>query len=383
MGPASDSAALQTLVDALSVALHRPVLLDDEALHPLAYSRQSGAIDDVRRDSILQRGASPQVRSALLEQGIARATDVVATAPVPRLGMEARVCLPVRAGGEPLGYLWLLAARDELQPAELDGLHEAARRIGELLARGEPPRLHDESALIARLGSADDDERAAAAADVRERALLPDGPLVVCLASGLEGDADLDLAAARIARRLSPGHVLHGRGLEQVVLLIATGDPVLRLVGAGETAQWLFDASEQAVALGLSDPVAGPDEIARGRHEAAIALRAARRRPPQEAHATWAQLGADRLLLQLPPASAADLPAPLLRLLREEPELARTLAVFLDHAGDVKATAAALSLHRSGLYYRLRRVEELTGLDLERGEDRLLAQLAVRFAPPL
>jgi DNA-binding PucR family transcriptional regulator len=46
----------------------------------------------------------------------------------------------------------------------------------------------------------------------------------------------------------------------------------------------------------------------------------------------------------------------------------------------VPATAAALNLHRSGVYYRLRRAEELTGLDLDRGDDRLLAHLALRLA---
>ena len=36
------------------------------------------------------------------------------------------------------------------------------------------------------------------------------------------------------------------------------------------------------------------------------------------------------------------------------------------------ATAAALYIHRNTLDYRLRRVEELTGLLLARAEDRLL-----------
>jgi hypothetical protein len=73
----------------------------------------------------------------------------------------------------------------------------------------------------------------------------------------------------------------------------------------------------------------------------------------------------------------------LLHLLRDEPGLAETLAAFLDAAGDVKSAAAALSLHRSGLYYRLQRIEELTGLDLSRGDDRLLAHLAIRVGAPV
>ena len=57
-----------------------------------------------------------------------------------------------------------------------------------------------------------------------------------------------------------------------------------------------------------------------------------------------------------------------------------TLETYLDHAGDVKSTAAELWLHRTSLYYRLRRIEEVAGVDLNRGEDRLLCHVALRLA---
>jgi DNA-binding PucR family transcriptional regulator len=46
----------------------------------------------------------------------------------------------------------------------------------------------------------------------------------------------------------------------------------------------------------------------------------------------------------------------------------------------VKSTAAELWLHRTSLYYRLRRVEEVAGVDLSAGEDRLLCHVALRLA---
>ncbi|MFD0853362.1 helix-turn-helix domain-containing protein, partial [Actinomadura adrarensis] len=56
-----------------------------------------------------------------------------------------------------------------------------------------------------------------------------------------------------------------------------------------------------------------------------------------------------------------------------------TLAAFLDHAGSSPATAAALHIHRTSLYYRLRQIEEITGLDLGNGEDRLTLHLGLRL----
>ncbi|MCZ9336203.1 helix-turn-helix domain-containing protein, partial [Streptomyces sp. TRM76130] len=41
-------------------------------------------------------------------------------------------------------------------------------------------------------------------------------------------------------------------------------------------------------------------------------------------------------------------------------------------------TAAELGIHRQTLYYRLTRVERLTGLDLDDGEDRLLLHMALK-----
>lgn len=52
--------------------------------------------------------------------------------------------------------------------------------------------------------------------------------------------------------------------------------------------------------------------------------------------------------------------------------------MFLDCAGQAGRTAAELGIHRQTLYYRLSRVEQLTGLDLDDGEDRLLLHMGLK-----
>ncbi len=378
--PNTDSAAsVQALIDALSVALRRPVLLDDPALHPLAYSEQFGEIDSVRRDSILHRGASQAVRRALLDQGIAEMSGVLRTTPVPELDMDERVCLPVREGDEVLGFLWLLDPRRELGEAELSQIWETARRAAQLLRRAASRPLPDESDLIARLCSPVDSERDGAAAEIRARGLLPDGPLVVCSVASLLRGVHLGASVGGMVARLSPGHVLLGLSPEPPTLILSRSDPVLRVLSDEDVGRWLREPHRHDVAIGQSEVLDGLHGVVSGRHQATVALRVALSRPPEEAQVAWATLGAERLVAQLPAGAAADLPVALVRLLREQPELARTLAAFLDAAGDVKATSEALNLHRSGLYYRLRRIETLSGLALDRGEDRLLAHLAVRL----
>ncbi|MEU0517108.1 helix-turn-helix domain-containing protein [Streptosporangium sp. NPDC006007] len=60
--------------------------------------------------------------------------------------------------------------------------------------------------------------------------------------------------------------------------------------------------------------------------------------------------------------------------------LTRTLEAFLDHAGDVKETSEILNLHRTSLYYRLSRAEEITGLTLSDGNNRLALHLGLKVA---
>jgi DNA-binding PucR family transcriptional regulator len=94
--------------------------------------------------------------------------------------------------------------------------------------------------------------------------------------------------------------------------------------------------------------------------------------------APWSAIGPYRLLTRLPAGATADDTA--LRELLAHPELARTVEVYLDHAGQAGRTAAALGIHRQTLYYRLSRVERLTGLDLDDGEHRLLLHMGVKAA---
>jgi hypothetical protein len=58
-------------------------------------------------------------------------------------------------------------------------------------------------------------------------------------------------------------------------------------------------------------------------------------------------------------------------------ELLRTLRAFVAHDYDRGATSEALHVHRNTLAYRLRRIEELTGLDLTSARDLACVYLAV------
>lgn len=418
---------LQEVVDDLSARLGLPVLLDDRDLQPLAYSSQIGHLDAVRTASILRRGAPQAVREALLRQGIAAAEEPLHLRGDPGLEMEARVCVPIAGAGGRFGYIWIIEEQ-RLSDEQLLAATEAAARaraILETAAAVAAERAARDDALLRALVHGEGGAEELAARLERAR-LLRSRPLALCVAAlaGSDGDHErawLRAGLGRFRRRASEGLTLCGEvdGLD--VCVAAVHDSALR-AGGGEAGELLRAAVEQvapppgtAVVVGegpaFSDLADAPAAFRRAR----AALRTAqaqagepaspdarpgaspardggRRSPAPRADASpapaggrvvrWDALGVDRLLALLPPHELlADLPPGVAALLApEHATLRRTLEAYLDRAGDVKATAEALQLHRTGLYHRLHRIEQLAGIDLHSGEDRLLCQLALRVA---
>ncbi|WP_369369690.1 PucR family transcriptional regulator [Promicromonospora sp. Populi] len=85
-----------------------------------------------------------------------------------------------------------------------------------------------------------------------------------------------------------------------------------------------------------------------------------------------ARLAADGVAVHPGLEALLDLP--------EAAPLLHTLETYLELACSAQATAEALHLHRTSLYYRLQRVELLAGTDLKDGTERLALHLALKVA---
>ncbi|MFD3542935.1 PucR family transcriptional regulator, partial [Streptomyces sp. NPDC058662] len=145
----------------------------------------------------------------------------------------------------------------------------------------------------------------------------------------------------------------------------------------GATAPGPVGGAAHRVTAGVADPVRTLAELPAAWEHASAAARAALAQPRLGPVARWSEIGPYRLLAALS-ADPVDDPAARTLLTPPHRELARTAEVFLDCAGQAGRAAAALGVHRQTLYYRLNRVEQLTGLDLDEGEDRLLLHMALK-----
>jgi len=139
------------------------------------------------------------------------------------------------------------------------------------------------------------------------------------------------------------------------------------------------DAPPMVAGLGPSQR--GPAGLASSLAEARQACLVAVSRQRKGAVLPVEELGGKRLLVDwyATPAlrdSAVHLLAPLAD---AGPELLETLEVYLDRGRSSSATGAALGLHRNTVTQRVRRAEQLLGMELEDPDDALALQVACRL----
>lgn len=400
----------------------------------------ASSLDPVRTHSILTRHSTAAVRTWFEAFGITRATGPVHIPVAPEAGVHrGRTCLPVRHRGVVLGYVWLLDAPGGDRPDEqqLSAAMEVATRIGALLAaevRAGADLTREFRTVLTAGGRA---ARHAGAAGAAEAAALVAADLaalraelgadadglhtIVCVTPWPSADPD-DVPAPRtlpgasavctvpwdatagVAGNLdAPGKATHAPGAaggtdggQSLAVLIRLRAPDV-LTPALSAATRMHETAERRLrgeqgqhgergrrpaggaAAGVAAPRRGLAELTRSWREASAAARAARAESRLGPIAQWSAIGPYRLLTALPASAALD---PVVHnLLRPaHRELARTAEAFLDCAGQAGRTAAELGIHRQTLYYRLSRVEQLTGLDLANGEDRLLLHMTLKGA---
>ncbi|MGP3972576.1 PucR family transcriptional regulator [Streptomyces sp. 8N114] len=394
----------QALIDEVSQLLGTPATLEGRDFSLIAFGAHEGgaagddgeqaagpALDSVRTRTILQRRSAPDVRAFFESFGIARASGPVRIPPDPAAGVvHGRICLPVRDRGVVYGYIWLLDDGTlELTDARLAAAMAVADRTGAQLAadsRAEERTgelLH--AALAERGGDARDEAVAGLRAALGEAA---SGPLVlVAVAPWPEEEAPgaglgplpaaLPRLVAQCVRDGALAALVRLRTPHGVDAARTAADRLLRAPGRAATAE--SAAGTAGPTAGLSSPRSDLAELPAAWREARAAARAAAAESLPSALAEWDAIGPYRLLTAIPrtPGSAPD-PAVRELLRPAHRELARTAEVFLDCAGQAGRAAAVLGIHRQTLYYRLSRVERLTGLDLDEGEDRLLLHMALK-----
>lgn len=385
---------IQTLIDNLAERLQRPVGVDDRRFRAIAYSSHADEIDAVRRRSILGRRAPDAVTEWLEGLGLMRAREPVRVPANPALEMVSRVSVPVRFHERLLGFLWLVEQDAPLSEGELEICRRTAEELAQELYR-ERQQTNEErrqearwvqQAVRAQPREADERMPGIAADTVYAAIVVRVAfPADVLIPAGV--DVRLTEAVDQVRRGVAPRHQLAATDGTQAIVVVSAGGPselerhAAALLTSAEAE--LADLRGASVVVGVgdaTDAVSGLPASATGARRAAQLGETMAELGPL---VRWSGLGVVRLLSEMlgERDPAAFVPGPLQRLLADSDSerLVSSVETYLERGGDVAAAAADLYVHRSSLYNRLKRVEEVAGVDLRSGAQRLELHLGIRL----
>jgi hypothetical protein len=386
------SGDLFALANAIAAMADAAITIEDVGRHVLAYSNIDGhAIDASRRDSILGRHV-PGLPEYLAEyQELARSGGAVFFSADD--GTLPRVAMPIRVSGRLLGSIWAI-----------DETGRAGGRIAEILTQIAPTaalhllraanagaldRQRRAEMLAAQLGVGRP-PRGEATSSLRDRlpvALLGFGPLPESgtldehrLTSIIALNAETvcrDASCARVDEAifvlLPAAHRFSTARLDQFARSAVRAVSIAR-------------ALDTEIGCAYVPDIHNTSAVAGARTDIVTALRAMRRReaPGVVNIAAQHHIVVMQNLVESGVADSDRL-VPVLRQILDydhahQTMYAATLLAHLDCWGDARKAAARLGVHQNSQRYRMRRIVEQFGVDLDDPELRLVLWLQLRVA---
>nr|MDT0660521.1 helix-turn-helix domain-containing protein [Micromonospora sp. DSM 115978] len=398
-------AELQRIVDTVAARIGRPALIEDRWQRVVVYSEHTGLMDDVRRSSILRRHTTPEVIAWFRQAGIMKAREPVRTPACPDLDLLPRVCVPIRHRDVLLGFVWFIDADGAMSEADIATVTDTVVDLSLVLYRenllGELASQREVEAARALLAEAAETRDQAVRSLLADGVVAADGSSTALVAQLVPEPGQPPGEVARIAlegalvasrRWIGARETLHLVRHDHGVLLLRAGQLTGRSApdaAAGQLSQSLRSATRGLPAVsrtvvGVGAPRPRLADAVDSYGEALRAARVGARLPTLGRILRWSELGIYRVLSQMDNRhlDLAGVHPGLERLLRDDTNrvLLETLEAYLDLAGNVHATAERLRLHRTTLYYRLQRVEQLADTDLKDGNERLCLHLALKLA---
>jgi len=292
-----------------------------------------------------------------------------------------RLILLVSPRTDVLGVLALIDAGHQADHADLVALEHGATVLSMELARLRgiaDTELRLRRDLVHDLLAGSDDDSALTRAEALDYDLRRPHRVVIVEGRGRARAHDALLSAVRRAMRTARQDGLFETWFRDVAIVTAGQADWEQLRRAIES-----DLGGQ-VHIGVGGPCARPSELPRSLREAGLALRLQKTLLPGSSACEYPKLGIFRMLAAIPDLTEVDtfvrewLGSLLDYDSRRKAELVHTLTQYLEHGGNYDATAAELSVHKSTLKYRLQRIRELTGLELNDPDVHFNLQLATR-----
>ncbi|MFE2745631.1 PucR family transcriptional regulator [Streptomyces scopuliridis] len=389
---------LFTLADSLSALLRAPVTIEDLTSRVIAFSADQAGTDEPRRLTILGLRVPDMYSSVQREKGVFRdlyASERPLFFAEPAPGVLPRVAMRIQGGGEPLGSIWAVAS-EPLSLEQEKGMIEAAQVVALHMLRSRvsadaAQRLREAmtSALL---------DGGASAREAAQQLAIESSAACVIVFGPVENDdevrvvADTHRAVNALQRylQLTYPRAVAARlgGVVYAIVPLRDDDESGAAAMASLAGEFVSRLGTMtAFIAGVGGVVGDIGTLTRSRREADMAMRVLRSRPQEGARvARFSDVYAESLMLHIGDSLIADgieIGGPL-RALREYDashgtHLVVTLWSWLEHFGDVSGAARAVHVHKNTFRYRLERIEDVAGIELDDPDVRFGLMLQFRL----
>jgi|SRR4051794_9314254 sugar diacid utilization regulator len=398
---------LFALANAVAGVVGGAVTIEDPGRRVLAYSTLGDQpIDAARRGSILGRqvpdspGMRTLYRQVLSTQGVMTADGatlrrILKGGPPETDDVKARSAIAIRAGSQMIGSIWVIHEDDELDGEAERALAEAARIaaphvIQARAARDVERRLRAELLLAVLEGRGSAEEAAVRLGFART------APLTVVAFEITNAEPGIDeLQRERLVDVLvvhceatwrQTGAVTLGR----IVYALLQGEAPLDQRALIRLAEQVQSHAQARLGLALLAAVGPAVESLRdvpdARREAERVLGVLRGDTRGRTMASSEEIRSEVVLHELrelsvglPSLSRGKLERVLAHDAKHNSTYAETLRAYLDCFGDVPRAAERIAVHPNTFRYRMRRLVELFGLDLDDSDERVVLELQLRL----
>jgi hypothetical protein len=392
---AGGSEDLFDVVDTIARLLGGSVVVEDVDFRVLAYSAVPGQpSDEGRRSAILNRRIAERWLQWMEESGIRERlvkSDELIRLDNPWATSLIRYIQPIRASDQLVGYLWLYF-ETELDAEAPRTILEFAQLLAPELARRSPTLTENPGGHVLRqfLVGGLSASHAASILGVDEHSNI------VVIAVDVEATkSDAVIIQSRAVRALALYTQMHlasslvGTVDQQIYLLYASPrlkpDVAAIMRGISKHLTRAVQTKVRAAAGGVHRGLAAAGI---SRNEADLTLRVLRTKNDWERDGLFASMRHDIVLNEIVEVLRAR---PILvrglldRLITHDrqyhTDYVTTLRVYMNSFGDMRAAAQSLNLHPNSLRYRVKRLTEIGGLDLDDPQLRLALQLLLEMAP--
>lgn len=389
---------LFAVANAVAAMVDAPVTIDDPQSRVLAYSLRQDEADEPRRDTIIGRQVPKPYMDRLTESGIfnrLRRESGIVLFEDAQLGVKPRAAIGIKAGDEFLGSIWAaykppLRAEQEsalIEVAKFVAVHLLRHRIGADVQRGL------QTSLVAAVL-----EGTRSAGEAAIRLGLP-GDTCRVLAIGLKkGGDDQEAHLMRhwdlLSLHLSASHRRSTTALigGAVYAILPTDKNSARglasVQNAAETYLKRTASWRENVMIGIGGEASGINAIPGSRRDADQVLRVLRTAGAERLVAEIDDVRVHALLLELADMhpGGPSMGGKLGRLIeydrKHKTGYLQTLRAYLDAFGNTVVAASALQIHPNTFRYRLRKLQEVSGIRLSDQDERVGLLLQIRLLKP-